>query len=88
MYPGSGYRGPTSSSSSYLYSRAPKSGVTTRVCKRFGKGSLGAILWLVGGEVASLAMEKKDGGEERSVAPLWVALLSMQSSELSQKWLL
>ena len=49
---------------------------------------LGAILCLVSGEVASPAMEKKDGGEERSVAPLWVALLSMQSSELSRKWLL
>jgi len=54
MYPGSGYRGPTSSSSSSLYSRAPKSGVTTRVCKRFGRGSLGAIIWFLGGEVAYL----------------------------------
>jgi len=29
------------------------------VCKRFGRGSLGAILGLVGGEVASPMMEKK-----------------------------
>jgi hypothetical protein len=53
------------------------------VHKRFGRGSLGAILWLIGSEVDSLAMEKKDGGEERSIASLWVALLSMQSSEWS-----
>jgi hypothetical protein len=70
MNPGSGYVGPTSRSSSCLYSRAPKSGVIARVCKRFGRGSLGAIQWLVNSEVSSLAMEKKDGGEERWVAPL------------------
>ena len=45
----------------------PNQGVTTRVCKRFGKGSLGAILWHVGGEVASMAVEKKGEGEELSV---------------------
>jgi len=39
------------------------------VCKRFGRGSLGAILGLIAGELASPATEKKDGGEERSVAP-------------------
>jgi hypothetical protein len=33
-----------------------------RECKRFSMGSLGAILWLVSGEVASSAMEKTDGG--------------------------
>jgi hypothetical protein len=38
-----------------------------RVCKRFGRGSLGAILWLIGVEVASPAVEEKDKGEERSV---------------------
>jgi hypothetical protein len=70
MYLGSGYQGPTSSSSSSLYLKAPKSGVTTRVCKRFGRRSLGAILWLVDGEVASPVMGKKDKGEEHSVAPL------------------
>jgi hypothetical protein len=43
-----------------------------RKSKRFGRGSLGATLWLVGGEVASLAGEKNAllscwvaGGEER-----------------------
>jgi hypothetical protein len=45
----------------------PNQGVTTRLCKIFERGSpVGAILWLVGGEVASLAMEKKGEGEERS----------------------
>jgi hypothetical protein len=43
-------------------------------------GSLGVILWLVGGEVASTAMEKIDEGEEHSVTPLWVALISMLNS--------
>jgi hypothetical protein len=37
-------------------------------CKRFSRGSLDAILWLVGSQLASLAVEKK------TVAPLWVAL--------------
>jgi hypothetical protein len=59
---GEGYQGSMSSSSSSLYSRAPKSGVAIGVCKRFGRGSLGGILWLVGGEVASRAVEKKAGG--------------------------
>jgi hypothetical protein len=69
-----------SSNSSSLYLRAPKSGVTTRACNRFVRGSLGDILWLINGEVASPSMGKKDGGEECSVAPLWVALRSVQSS--------
>jgi hypothetical protein len=29
------------------------------MCKRFVRGSLGVILWLIGGEVASSAVEKK-----------------------------
>ena len=49
--------------------------------REIGKGPLDAILWLVGGEVAFSTMEKKDKGEKRSVAHLWVALLSMQSPE-------
>jgi hypothetical protein len=59
MYLGSGYRGPTSSSRCSLYSRAPKSGGLQQKCKRFGRESLGAIVWLVGGELASPAVEKK-----------------------------
>jgi hypothetical protein len=68
MYLGSGYRGPMSSSSSFFCIREhPNWQVTTRVCKRFGKGSLWTILRLVGGEIASPAVEKKDGGEELSM---------------------
>jgi hypothetical protein len=48
----------------------PNQGVTTRVCERFGRGSLSVILWLVDGEVASPVMGKKDRGEEHSITPL------------------
>jgi hypothetical protein len=37
-----------------LYSSAPKSEGYNREEREFRRGSLGAILWLVGGEVASL----------------------------------
>jgi hypothetical protein len=43
-------------------------------CKRFSRGSLDAILWLVGSQLASLAVEKK------TVAPLWVALFDWSRS--------
>jgi hypothetical protein len=60
MYLGSGYRDPTSSSSSSLYSRAPKSGgLLQQECKTFSRGSLDAIICLVGSQLGSLAVEKK-----------------------------
>ena len=52
MYPSLDYRGPTSIMSSSSYSRAPKSGGYNEG-ERFGRGSLGAILRLVGDEVSS-----------------------------------
>jgi hypothetical protein len=57
MYPSSGYQRPTSSSGCSLYSRAPKSGVTTKE-KEIWQGSLSTILRLVGSEVSSLARKK------------------------------
>jgi hypothetical protein len=75
MYPGSGYRALHPMVVVLCIREHPNRGLQ-RECKRFGRD---AILWLVSGEVASPAMEKTDEGEERSVAPLWVALLSMPS---------
>lgn len=42
----------------FLYSRALKSGVTTKQRERVGKESLNAILWLADGEVDALASKE------------------------------
>jgi len=66
MYPGSGYRGPTSSSGLFFVFRSTQIGGYNEVEREFGRESLGAIP-LLGGEVTSLA---SNGNAPRSC---WVA---------------
>jgi hypothetical protein len=60
VYLGSGYRGPTSSSEVSFKFRSTQigGGGYIRGEREFGRGSFGAILWLVGGEVSSTMSEE------------------------------
>jgi hypothetical protein len=60
-----------------------KSGVIARVCKRFGRGSLGAIQWLVNSEVASFP---GDGEERRRGGALGRSSLGCPTLNVELEW--
>jgi hypothetical protein len=57
MYPSSGYQGPTSSNEWFFVFKSTQIGGYNEGEREFGRGSLGAILWLIGGQISSLASQ-------------------------------
>jgi hypothetical protein len=91
VYPGSSYRGSTSSSRWSLYSRAPKiEGLQQSVGERFGRGLIGADpRYHVAGEVFLLIGEEEDDGRgeellvQSSSCLVRTRMIYLESSSLS-----
>ena len=89
IYPASVYRGLTSNSEWFFVFKSTEIGGYNKGERKFGKGSLGAVLWLVDGEVCSPAskgnvpLSSWVAGGRNTLLFLLVALFSRQSPLLN-----